>query len=185
MSPVAALLRFVALTAPVAVLVVLGASDFFVGWDGRAVSVRPARSEDPPTRTVLIAESDDAFEREWPSDLTDTLSLPVDPQAIAPATVSEERPATNKHRFTLHFLVDGPTGFQVIPTTSPEALGLGLLVWAVLIALRNMIVAGAPWAIEPRARFVPVVQPPSGQVPARGPQVRVPKKTRPTRSGRR
>lgn len=183
MSPAARLLRFVAITLPVAVLVGLWSSDFFAGWDGRAVSVRPARSEEPPTRTVSIAQDDGWFEREWPSELVATLGLPIDPSGIPPLQISEDRPSTTKKRFGLHFLVEGTDGFQVVPTTRPQSVGLALLVWAALIALRNMAVAGVPWSLTPRERYLPAAQAPVGQVAVRG-KPAGPKKTHPSPRGR-
>ena len=184
MSPAARLLRFVAFTAPVALVVGLWSSDFFAAWDGRAVSVRPARSEEPATRTVSIAEDDGWFEREWPSEVVAALDLPVDASGIPPVRIAEERPVTTKRRFALHFLVDGADGFQVVPTTRPQAVGLALLVWAALVALRNMAIAGVPWSIVPHERFHPETQPPTGQVAVRG-KPAGPRKTHPSPRGRR
>jgi hypothetical protein len=183
MSPAMALLRFVVLSAPVGVLVFLWTSDFFTRWDGRAVSVRPPQGEDPATMRVLIAEEGRAFERQWPSEVVRELGLPVDAMAIPPRIPEEERPKTTKRRFALHFLVDSPTGFQAVPTTSPASLALALLVWGGLVALRNMRVGGAPWATEARAAYLPKALPPSGQPTAQGGGAR-PKKTHPTSSRR-
>lgn len=155
-------LASVALALLPALALLLWACDFFAAWDGRAVSVRPGDGSSI-TRAVLIAHDDGAFERHWPSALVQDLRLPVDPLAIAPKPIPSERPATRKQRWTLSFEVDAPDGPRTVPTTSPRALGLAVLVWLGLVAVRNMFVGGAPWVIEPRDRYAIPVQSPAGQ----------------------
>ncbi|MEQ1500860.1 MAG: hypothetical protein ABMB14_01450 [Myxococcota bacterium] len=173
--PVRALIGFVlGIATPLAVLVLLWASDFFMGWDGHVVSVRAPRSPDASTRTALIVDGDRAFERDWPASLS--LDVPVDPMGIPPVHVADTAPETRKARFTLHFLLEAPTGFTVVPTTSPRAVAVAFVVWLVAIAIRNMAVGGLPWAIVPRAGYLPTALPPSGQAASSGGTARRPKK---------
>jgi hypothetical protein len=145
-----------------AALLLLWTCDFFTAWDGRAVSVRPAQG-DAVTRAVLIAEADRTIERQWPSALVQELALPVDPLALAPEPVPPERPPTHKRRFTLSYEVQTGGAWRTVATTSPQALGLALLAWLGLVALRNMAVGGTPWSISPRDRYAVPVQDRAGQ----------------------
>lgn len=150
--------------------VFLYASDWLGAWDGRAVSVRPARAPDAATWTVLISEADGrSLERAWPADVVLGLGLPIDALAIPPSPVPDSRPETRKSRFALHFLVhsgagDAPADWKVVPTTSPRTAALALLVFLLAVAARNMVVGGTPWSIEPRAALLPAAQVPSGQM---------------------
>lgn len=183
-NPVRALIAFVALVAvPLGIGVVLLASDFGAAWDGHAVSTRPARSEGAATVQVLIVDRDGGtFERRWPRALVATLGLPVDPMALGPGVVPADARATKKSRFALHYLVETPdAGFAVVPSTSPTALVLGLVLALVAVAVRNMAVAGAPWAIEPRSAFLPPAQAASGQIVSHGPGARPRKGPPPSR----
>jgi hypothetical protein len=163
-----------------AALLFLWTCDFFAAWDGRAVSLRPTDGA-PVSRTVLIVEAPPAagveaspaaggapssgrsLERQWPSALVQELQLPVDALALAPDPIPPERPATHKRRFSLTYEVQALEGWRTVPTTSPQALGLALLVWASLLALRNMAVGGAPWSVEPHDRYDIPVQERAGQ----------------------
>jgi hypothetical protein len=161
------LLVFLAVALPISVLVFLVASDFFTAWSGRAVSTRPPRSEAPASYSVLISNDDGSrIEREWPSDLVGRLRLPVDAMAIPPLPIPDDRPRTSKSRFALHFLVQEPetADFTTVPTTSPRAAGLALIVLLVSLGVRNMVVAGSPFSIEPREAYLPPAQPAAGQV---------------------
>ncbi len=143
---------FVFAMVPVAILTFLTLSDFFAGWDGHAVSVRAPQKPEPTSYTVLIVQQgDDPIERIWSADLVEGLGLPVDPLAIPPSTIPEGRPATVKQPLTLHYRIQRPDkSWEIVPTTTPSALGLALLVLMLGIALRNMVVAGSPVGIEPR-----------------------------------
>jgi len=163
-TPLAQLALFVlAVGLPLAVVVLLWASDLFSAWDGRVVSVRPI-PPDARVATVLIVDADgEAFERRWPAPLVRKLGLRVDELAIAPSTVPSEAPVTRKSRFSLNYIVDTPDGFTAEPTTTPQSVALALVALILAVALRNMVVAGAPWAIEPRRAYLPVALAPSGQ----------------------
>ncbi len=151
---------------PVAIFVFLLFSDFFSSWDGHAVSVRPTVDESPEAYTVLIAQADgETIERVWPAALVQGLALPMDPFAIPPSPIPEARPATKKRAMTLHHLIKRQGGeWDSVPTTSPSSLGLGLLALLIGIALRNMVVAGSPFSIEPREALLPRAQAASGQI---------------------
>lgn len=164
-------LLFVAALIPVTILAFLAASDFFGAWNGRAVSVRPQQEEGAPSHyQVLIVNNDDTtVERTWPAARVDPLKLPVDPFAITPDTIPAERPRTTKSSYTLHYLLEKPNGeWETVPTTSPASLGVGFLVFVLGIAVRNMIVAGSPFSLQPRGLTLPKAQAPSGQVATRG-----------------
>jgi len=129
------------------------------------VSVRPSSTPDPDTFRVLIVEEDGrTLERGWPARVVLPLDLPVDPLALPPPSLPEAAARTMKSRFALHFLVRGPKAgdWQVVPTTSPRALGLGVLTGIVALFLRNMIVSGSPLAIAPRGVWLPPALPRPG-----------------------
>ena len=184
-------LIFVAAMVPVTVLVFLYASDFLGSWDGRVVSLRPPERDNPASYQVLIVEPDGTrLERAWRADLVRTLGLPADPLAIPPDTIPKERPSTRKSAYSLYFELqeqnDG--AWTVVPTTSPSSFGVAMLVFLAGIAVRNMIVAGSPFSIEPQGLTLPKAQAPSGQIarnrgsrPRKGPPPPRPRKG----SGRR
>lgn len=165
MGPARALLLFVVVVGlPLAAGVVLIASDALSAWDGRAVARRPAEA-DARTVTVVIARDADGatFERRWPAELTGRLSLPEVAPGSVPSRIAEEAPVTRKSRFSLHYLVQVGDGFEVVPSTTPQAVVLGVVALIVAVGLRNMAVSGAPWSIEPRAAYLPPAQAASGQ----------------------
>lgn len=161
---------FVVALIPVTVLAFLIASDFFVSWNGTAVSVLPSEEVNPERYQVLIVESDRSTLRQvWSAALVEPLGLPVDPYGIPPDDIPDDRPRTTKSAYALHFLLQQANGeWQTVPTTSPASLGVGFLVFVLGIALRNMIVAGSPFSLEPRGLTLPKAQTPTGQVASRG-----------------
>ena len=164
-SPVALLVRFVvAIALPIAVGVVLLASDGLATWDGQAIARRPADPEASSVRVVIATQDGGAFERTWSSELVSRLTLPVAEAGTMPSRAAEGAPATKKSRFRLHYLVQVGEGFEVVPSTTPQAAMLGVLTLLVAVALRNMAVSGAPWSIEPRAAYLPAAQARSGQI---------------------
>jgi hypothetical protein len=170
MGPARALLLFVAVVGlPLSAGVVLLASDVLAAWDGRAIARRPA---DPDAGSVLVVIAQEAdgstFERRWPAEIVGRLELPVVPQGSVPVfpsggRIPEEAPQTRKSRFGLHYLVEVGEGFEVVPSTTPQAVVLGVVALLVAVGLRNMAVGGAPWSIEPRSAFLPRAQATSGQ----------------------
>lgn len=158
---------------PVALLVFLWDCSFFVAWSGQAVSVAPTRSEEPASFVVRIHEGgDDRAVRtvNWDAAVVKQLSLPVDAVEMAPLEIPDAAPDTEKARFGLSYRVqvgegsDDPRWLEV-PTTSPRSLGIAALVFLLLAAVRNMVVAGSPVALEPvDARNATAAPPtPSGQ----------------------
>lgn len=162
---------FVAALIPVTIVAFLVASDFFGAWNGHAVSVLPPGEDSPPSNyQVLIVNTDrSTLTRTWSADRVEPLGLPVDAYQITPDVIPEERPRTTKSLYALHYLIEGPNQEWVtVPTTSPASLGVGFLVFVIGIALRNMIVAGSPFSLEPQGLTLPKAQAPSGQVATRG-----------------
>jgi len=137
----------------VGVLVTLLSADFFVAWDGRAISAGLARSEEARERVVHVQGADGSVRAVWwPTEAVTPLTLPVDPLGLATPTIDDARPATSKQRFSLSFDVELDRGLPTartvsLPTLSPRDLGLGALAWLLLIGVRNMIVARSPLAI--------------------------------------
>jgi hypothetical protein len=160
-------LLFVVAMLPLAAGVFLVSSDFFTAWNGQAVSVRPAATPDPAVYTVLIVNDDGTrLERTWDAALVRELALPVDALALPPPDIPEARPATEKLRFVMHYLVQVGQGddaqTRVVPTTSPRGLGLALVFLLVAIGIRNMAYAGSPFAIERRGVYLPKQQAQAG-----------------------
>jgi len=169
---VRALLIYAVGFLPVPVLVFLVVSDFFTAWYGTAVSVLPATTEDPSGFEVLIVEpgDDDGFRRRWPAGVVRDLDLPKDEFGIVPTDPEEAPPETKKERFTLSYTIEPEAGEPLtLPTTSPTAFGLAILVYVLGLFGRNMIVAGSPFSLEPTGVYLPKRQAASGQVaPGRG-----------------
>ncbi len=166
---VRALLLWIGILVPVSVLVLLMTSGFLAQWDGTAASVRPAATENPTTRTVLIVDGDRYHEREWPTLLVDQLDLPTNAAGIPPLELGDTLPATRKSRFQLQFHVtpaDGSTFSH--PTTSPRSAGVALLFFLAGIFIRNMVYSGSPLSIEPRGVTLPKALAPSGSVAPTG-----------------
>jgi hypothetical protein len=141
---------------PVAVLVFLWDCSFFVAWDGQAVSVAPSRAEEPASYVVRIQEGESREVRtaNWDAAVVRQLSLPVDAVEMAPIQVPETAPDTDKARFSLSYRVQVGEGtdqarFIDVPTTSPRSVGIAALVFLLLAAVRNMVVAGSPVALQP------------------------------------
>ena len=154
---------------PLIVIAFLYASDFTDAWDGHAVSVKPAERADPTHYSVLVVSEDrrERWELLWPAALVEPMGLPVDRFAITPDTNPERAVETRKSRFALHFMFRMPNeSWQTIQTITPSSLGVAFLVLIVAIAVRNMIVAGSPFSIEPEGLALPKGQAPSGQAVA-------------------
>jgi len=161
---------------PVVLLVFLWDCSFFVAWRGQAVSVAPTRGEDPASYVVRIHEGqDDRAVRtvRWDAAVVKQLSLPVDPVEMAPLTIPDDAPTTTKQRFGLTYRVRTGEGTEQaqwleVPTTSPRSLGIAGLVFLLLAALRNMMVAGSPIALEPLQTRNATAAPSTPSKPSRG-----------------
>lgn len=127
-------------------VVALWACGFFEAWDGRVVSHRPRAGEADQIQ-VLIATDRGAFETWWPAEVVLPLDLAVnpDPASSPPPTAGSAAGATHKDRYTLRFTVGGAEA----STASTGSVSLGVLAGALALALRNMVVAGAPWRFTP------------------------------------
>lgn len=151
------MLIYLLVATPACLLVFLGFSNFFASWSGQAVSVRPTASEAPAVYRVLIVDSDGTrHERDWSPEAVSGLSLPIDPLALPPKNIPEDRPKTRKTRYSMSYQVervaDGLPVWREYPTTSPQALGIAFVLWLLGFAGRNMWVSGSPFALEERAR---------------------------------
>jgi len=158
---------------PVAMLVFLVSSDFFTAWDGQVISTAPPHSDDPKVLTVRIVGADrEVIQRTWPTELVRSLEVPVDRVAVPPPELPDDRPRTTKSRFSLSFdlVIPDDDGERTVsmPTTSPRGLGVAVLVFLGLVAVRNMLYAGSPIALQRREVYLPPAQGPAG-VPNEGP----------------
>jgi len=165
-SPIRALLVYALIGTPIAVLVFLAATQFFSAWDGYAVGMLPLRSDDNGVYRVLVVEGD-GTEREfrWPKEVAEGLGIPLTTVLAPPPRIPDDSPHTRKSRFSLYYLVEQPDGgHRIIPTTTPQALALAVLVWLIGLFARNMIVSGSPLSWNPRPTTLPAPLPPAGQV---------------------
>lgn len=175
------LLRDTLATGLLAVLFFLWVSSFFTAWSGHAVSVRASQDDRPSAyRVLIIEENENEIEVDWPAEVVEGRGLPINNLAIPPADIPEERPQTRKSRFQLVFYVENEEGVNdVVATTSPRGLGLTFIVWALMIALRNMLMSGSPLDYERRERILPESQAAAGSVAP--PKKKISRKTRPER----
>lgn len=153
-------LVYAAVATPVCALIFLVLSGFFTAWSGRAISHRPAASDSPAVLPVLIVSEGGAFrEADWPTAVVESLDLAADPTGIPPRTLPSRTAPTRKARYSLFFTVTHPSEevdasddddapptraapvVDVVPTTSPRALGLSILAWfgglGLLLLARN------------------------------------------------
>lgn len=144
-----ALLRDALLLLPLAAAVFLVGADFVRAYEGSVVSVAPARGESADVRQVRLAIDGGVRQRWWPADAVAGLGLPEDPNPAAPLIVPEGRPTIRKDRWTLVATVHTADGDRVVPTTSRGLLGLAVGAWLTGLAIRNMVVGGAPWRATP------------------------------------
>lgn len=146
-----ALARFAAWGLPVAALAFLLITGFFDAWNGRIAAQRPPDPESNLSTVLVVPDAEDAepFERELDRRAVDPLGLEELRRPLVPRAVPDDAPLAWKERFTLHLTVQTPAGRRDLPTTSPGALGVAVLVLLALLALRNMVVARSPLAILP------------------------------------
>lgn len=166
----ALLLYLVAQTAAVAILF-LAVAGFFSSWDGTVTGVLTPRSEEPEVYQAVILDEDGSLtQRAMPRHVVLGMNLPVLASGVPPAQLDPGLPESKKSRFTLHYLVQTrPTAeaeleWTSMPTTTPQALGLAVIVWLVALALRNMAYAGSPFSIERQQAFLPKAQTQAGSV---------------------
>lgn len=180
------LIRDAVLALLVAVVFFLWVSSFFASWTGQAVSVRSPGDAVPAAYTVLIvAEDGTEVEVDWPARVVEGRELPFNDRGVPPADIPEDAPTTRKAAFQLVFYVENAEGTnEVVPSTSPRGLGLSVIVWILLMALRNMITSGSPFDYIARERQLPKQQTAMGEL---APRKTISKKTRPEkrRRGRR
>ena len=171
---VRSLLIFLGPFAVISFVFFLYVAGFFASWDGATVSVRSAK-EDQVIYRVLVQERDGTTQEVFmPKVAIDGADLRIDPRAVGLNTVPEDLPHTTKSPFTLSYTVTHKGKIRTLSTASPTHLGMGLLFFLVGIGIRNMVVAGSPFSIEPRGVDLPKAQVPAGQIAAN----RRPKKSR-------
>ncbi len=182
-TPVRSLLGFALWGTPLSALAFLAVAQFFTSWSGHVVSAWPAPEDAQVQRVLLVDEDRDEHALAWPAELVRELDLPLDASGIAPVTLPEGAHHTVKSPFRLYFSVESGDGHETVYTSSPRALGVGLMVWFLALAIRNMVVAGSPLQLTPRPTRLPQGLPAAGQVvPRQGPR---PKKGPPPPRGRR
>lgn len=157
---------------PLAVLVFLSFSSFFSSWDARALSVRHTADAGADTRTYDVFVVDDqrsGFDITVPAHIARRLELPVRPNPRV-RTPPEDAPRLEKSAFSLTYYVHLPDG-PVLPvgSTSPGALGAGLLMALLVLLLRNMVVAKHPLRVTPAPAELPGALAPMGQVAGKRP----------------
>lgn len=165
------LATYSAIGLPLALLVFLWTSSFFVAWSGTAASWVPLGEGEPSWyRVLIVTPSGEEVRSDWPAEEVGDLALPIDRYAIAPMPIPDDLPTTRKRRFTLSFTVAPPDGApRTVPTTSPSAAALAALAFLLGLALRNMYVSGLPWGFFPEDRHRVLPQDAAGRpVPAKG-----------------
>lgn len=168
---VRALLLYIAVQTAVVAVIFLLVAGFFARWDGRAVGVLTPRGEDPASYEVILVEDDGrVVQRTMPAYVVETMRLPVMAVAVAPDPMPDDAMRSRKAQFQLNYLVqtqpEGATAptWVSIPTTTPQAVGLVLVIWIVGLAIRNMAYAGSPIWIERQRAFLPKAQTQAGSV---------------------
>jgi hypothetical protein len=152
---VSKLIAFLVLNMAICTVLFLFICDFFSSYEGSAVSYLPYDIQKVKVTPVLIVEQDGTtFQRNWDVKLVQKMELPSDPEAAAPTGDTASLPTVKKSQFTLYFRVlsaDMKTK-TIIPTTSPYALGVIVLLGVLALFLRNMYVSGSPLQIQRRGR---------------------------------
>lgn len=159
------ILLYFGIATPLAVLIFLTLSQYFSSWNGHVASVFPAPTPEATIRRVLIVDRGGArFEMSWAPEKLEGLELPVDALGIPPKDLSD-RPKTQKSRYTLEYRLSTEEDVWVShPTTTPQNLGIALGLLLVGFLVRNMIVAGSPFEVAPRARHKVTEQVAAGTV---------------------
>ena len=141
--------------------------DFFGAYRATAVSTDPYDvNETKVVQVHLFDQQDNHFERTWSLKLAKEADLPVNGRPNS-KTFNEDGPIVQKDRYTLSYSVKlGPDQTIVVPTTTPYALAVVVLLAGLLLFLRNMYIAGSPFSIQKRDHKPLKQLAPSGQ-PAR------------------
>lgn len=144
---------------------------FFDSWDGKAVGVLAPRTEEPKVYEVVVAQGDgDVIERPIPSYAVLAMQLPVLAYGVPPDPIPDDALRTRKARFQLSYMVqtraEGATTdtWVRLPTTTPQAVGLAVIIWIIALAIRNMAYAGSPFWLERQRAFLPKAQTQAGSV---------------------
>lgn len=174
-STVRGVIGTIAVLLPVTVLVFLWASAFFSAWEGHVVSYRPGTGTDQPddrpplSQVLIVTEDGDWEERWWPSQVVSGLDIEANASGIPARDIPENAPRTQKRAFSLEFWVfQGEGDPNIVPTTSPRALSIALIVGIVGFLLRNMAVSGSPILLEERDTVLPKSQRAPGAITPSG-----------------
>lgn len=146
-------------------LVFLFVCDFFSSYSATAVSsdrydVATAKS----VPVFLATDEGTVFHRTWSLKLVQQADLPVRPNPPASAA-PENGYIVKKDAYALYYRVISPDSVVIIvPTTTPSALAVAVLVALILLFLRNMYVSGSPFHIQKRPKKRLKKLAPQGQV---------------------
>lgn len=163
--PVRSLILFLTGLAALAVALFLFLAGFFSQWEGRVVSVRDNDAEKAMVQVLVADDADTRFELAWPRPAITGVKLAIDPLALPPKTLPEGLPTTKKERYSLSFELTPDGGeARTVQTNKAAPLGVALLFFFLTAALRNMIVAGSPFSIEPSGVTLPKAQAQAGSV---------------------
>lgn len=144
-------LLFAVAWVPASVVLFLWLSGFLTTWSGQAVSVRTADPVLAKLQVLVVEEDGRYFEDFWPREALTGTDLAIDRTGLPPKPLPEGLPSTVKERFTLSFTVTPEGGVaRDISTASPQTLGMALFALFGGLLIRNMLVAGNPFSIEPR-----------------------------------
>ena len=148
-------------------LVFLFICDFFGAYRATAVSTDPYDvNETKVVQVHLFDQEDTRFERSWTIKLVKEAELPVNGRPNS-KSFNEKGPIVQKNRYALSYKVLlGPDRTVIVPTTTPYALAVVVLLAGLLVFLRNMYISGSPFSIQKRAHKPLKKLAPAGQ-PAR------------------
>lgn len=156
-SPRRALLIYTVIATPIAVLVFLASARFFAAWDGQIVGMQAIGTGRPNAYEVLLmAPSEPPHEVKLAADVVEGRGIPISEVLAPPPTLPAGALHTKKSRFSLSYQIEEKGGgFDTIPTTRPTSLALAVAVWILGLMVRNVIVAGSPFAMVPGPKPAP------------------------------
>ena len=168
---VRALLLYLIIQTVVVVGVFLQVAGFFDSWNGQLVGVLQPPVANPAVYEVVIVGDDNTHVENMPRDVVLGMGLPVLAPGMVPEPADQALLKSTKSRYTFHYLVQKPAeegadigAFESHPTTTPQAVGLAVIVWILALAVRNMAYAGSPFWIEREELFLPKAQVQAGSV---------------------
>ena len=146
--------RYTLLASPLCILFFLWLAGFFAAWEGRAVGQRPSgEGSSALVPMVIVTEAGDTTEVGVPRGAVASYALPTFTGAVVSNAALQAAPETEKRRFTFLFrmkVADGAEAWHA--TTTPNALGLAVVMFFAGFFLHNISISGVPWRWEPTAR---------------------------------